>query len=383
MTPTPFRYTVPEQAISDLRQRLALSRFPERMPGEAWAYGSDPDYMRTLIDYWQDGFDWRAAEELLASMPNFMVPIDGIDLHFLKVDGVGPNPKPLLLLHGWPGSVFEFMRILPRLTDPGRFGGDPADAFTVVAPSLPGFGLSFKPGQPRFGVEEIADTTAKLMTDVLGFERFGVQGGDWGGFITCRMGYAHPDKLIGMHTNYLPLRRDSSLVEWVPSAAEQQYLDELAVFMREEAGYQIIQGTRPQTLAFAMTDSPLGLAAWIAEKFRIWSDCNGDVESVFTKDQLLADISLYWFTGAIGSSFWPYYARLHGPWPIPKGTKIDVPHGHAAFPKEILRPPRSIAEHTFTNIQRWTEMPSGGHFAAMEKPEELAHEIQAFFRPLT
>ena len=382
MTPSPFRYTVPEDAITDLRQRLALSRFPERMPGEAWAYGSDPDYMRSLVEYWRDGFDWRAEEERLASFPNFIVPIDGIDLHYLKVDGVGPNPQPLLLLHGWPGSVFEFMDILPRLTDPARFGGDPKDAFTVVAPSLPGFGLSFKPGQPRFGVEEIADTTAKLMTDVLGFERYGVQGGDWGGFITGRMGYAYPDNVLGMHTNYLPLRRDSNLVEWEASAAEQQYLDELAHFMREEAAYQIIQGTRPQTLSFAMTDSPLGLAAWIIEKFRIWSDCGGDVESVFTRDQLLADISLYWFTGAIASSFWPYYARLHGPWPIPKGAKIGVPLGHAAFPKEILRPPRSIAEHTFTNIQRWTEMPSGGHFAAMEKPAELADEIQAFFRPL-
>jgi pimeloyl-ACP methyl ester carboxylesterase len=297
------------------------------------------------------------------------------------VPGVGPDPCPLLLSHGWPGSVFEFLDIIPRLTDPARFGGDPADAFTVVAPSLPGYGLSFAPGQPRFGVEAIADCFAALMTDVLGHGRFAAQGGDWGSFVTARLGHAYPERMIGIHLNLLPVRRDPAALA-NPKPEEARYLQELAVFLKDETGYQWIQGTRPQTLAFGLTDSPAGLAAWIIEKFRIWSDNGGNLESVFTKDRLLANISLYWFTGAIGSSFWPYYARMHGPWPIPEGGTVDVPTGYAEFPREILRPPRSLAERTYTDIRRWSVMPKGGHFAAMEQPEAPAHEIREHFRPL-
>jgi microsomal epoxide hydrolase len=297
------------------------------------------------------------------------------------VPGKGPNPTPLLLMHGWPGSVYEFMELIPRLTDPARFGGDPADAFTVVAPSLPGYGLSFRPGQKRFGIEEIADCLADLMSDVLGYRRFAAQGGDWGGITAARMGYAYPDKLIGIHVNLLAVRRDASMVtEATPE--ERKYLGELAHWLKEETGYQWIQGTRPQTLSFGLTDSPAGLAAWIVEKFRIWSDCGGDVESVFTRDQLLANISLYWFTGAIGSSFFPYYFRMHRPWPIPEGGTIGVPSGYCEFPHEILRPPQSLAARTYTDIRRWTVMQRGGHFAAMEQPEALAAEIGAFFRSL-
>jgi microsomal epoxide hydrolase len=309
------------------------------------------------------------------------VALHGIDLHFLHVMGAGPDPCPLLLSHGWPGSVFEFLDLIPRLVDPVRFGGDPSDAFTVVAPSLPGYGLSFSPGQPRFGAEAIAECFADLMTDVLGYSRFAAQGGDWGAFITSRLAYAHPDRLIGIHLNLMPLRRDPKIVA-DPTPEERRYLEELATFLKEETGYQWIQGTRPQTLAFALTDSPAGLAAWIVEKFRAWSDCGGDLDSVFTKDALLADISLYWFTGAIGSSFWPYYARMHGPWPIPDCGKITVPTGYCEFPREILRPPRSLAERTYTDIRRWSVMPRGGHFAAMEQPETLAIELREFFRPL-
>jgi microsomal epoxide hydrolase len=308
------------------------------------------------------------------------VPLCGIDLHFLHVPGTGPAPLPLLLSHGWPGSVFEFLELVPRLADPARFGGDPADAFTVVAPSLPGYGLSFAPGQRRFSVEAIADCFAELMTDVLGYRRFAAQGGDWGSFVAARLGYAHAGRMIGIHLNMLPVRRDPRMVA-DPTPEERRYLDELALWLREETGYQWIQGTRPQTLAYALTDSPVGLAGWIVEKFRVWSDCGGDIERRFTKDFLLTNIMIYWVTGAIGSSFWPYYAVRHGEPPLPPGERILPPAGHARFPKEILHPPRSWAE-TVYDIRHWTDMASGGHFAAAEEPDALAADIRAFFRGL-
>ena len=379
--PQPFTLTIPDAAIADLRQRLASTRYTDQAPGEPWAYGTDVGYLKQLVEYWRTGFDWRAEEAQLNAFPQYKAPLCGINLHFLQVPRQGPNPCPLLLLHGWPGSVFEFLELIPRLTDPARFGGDPADAFTVIAPSLPGYGLSFEPGQPRFGIEEIADCVADLMQNTLGYTRFGVQGGDWGAFTASRLGYAHADKLIGIHVNLLAVRRDQQATANA-SADEKIYSDELAAWLREETGYQWIQGTKPQTLAFALTDSAAGLAAWIVEKFRTWSDCSGDVERAIPRDRLLANISFYWFTGAIGSSFWPYYARMHRPWPIPAGSTIDVPTGYAQFPKEILRPPRSLAARAYTDIRRWTVMPRGGHFAALEQPEALATEIREFFRPL-
>ena len=378
--PQPFKLSVPDAAIADLRQRLANTRFPDQAPDAPWAYGTDLGYMRELVAYWRDTFDWRAQEDRLNALPQFKVKLAGIDLHFLHVRGKGPNPVPLLLSHGWPGSVFEFLQLIPRLTDPARFGGDPADAFTVIAPSLPGYGLSFTPGQQRFSLPAIADCFAALMTGVLGYDRFVAQGGDWGSFVTSYLGAMHADHVIGIHLNMLPIRRDPGMVS-NPTPDEQRYLAELAHWLKEETGYQWIQGTRPQTLAFGLTDSPAGLAAWIVEKFRAWSDCGGEVESVFGKDELLANISLYWFTGAIGSSFWPYYARMHGPWPIPDQT-IDVPTGYCAFPHEILRPPQSLAARVYTDIRRWSVMPRGGHFAAMEQPDALAEELRAFVRPL-
>jgi pimeloyl-ACP methyl ester carboxylesterase len=371
---------VPEPAISDLGERLARTRFPDQAPGPAWAYGTDIEYMRQLVEYWRTHFDWRAQEARLNAFPQYQTELFDIGLHFLHVPGRGPAPIPLLLLHGWPGSVFEFLDIIPRLTDPARFGSDAADAFTVVAPSLPGYGLSFRPGQRRFGIEEIADCMAMLMVERLGYPRFAVQGGDWGAITAARLGYAHPEKLIGIHVNLLPVRRDNNPPAVTPE--KERYYDEVALWLREETGYSTIQGTKPQTLAFGLTDSPAGLAAWIVEKFRTWSDCGGDVESVFTRDQLLANVSFYWFTGAIGSSFFPYYYRVHRTWPIPEGGTIDIPTGYAEFPREILRPPRSVAARTYRDIRRWTTMPRGGHFAAMEQPEALAHEVQAFFRPL-
>lgn len=381
MTPQPFQLHVPDATIADLRERLARTRFPDEAPGAGWSHGTELAWMRALVAYWRDHFDWRAQEARLNAFPQFKVALGGIDLHYLHIEGIGPRPMPLLLSHGWPGSVFEFAALIPRLTDPARFGGDAADAFTVIAPSLPGYGLSFTPGQPRFSVEQMADLFATLMTGVLGHARFATQGGDWGASVAARLGFAHPDKTIGVHLNLLPLRRDPGQIAGI-SAAERQYLRELGQWLGEETGYSGQQATRPQTLAYALTDSPAGLAAWIAEKMRAWSDCHGDVESVFDRDELLANISLYWFTGAIGSSFWPYYARHHGPWPIPDRETVDVPMGYCEFPAEIVRPPRVLAEKTFTDIRRWQVMPRGGHFAAWEQPQMLAEEIRAFYRPL-
>lgn len=379
--PQPYSLHVADAALADLKQRLALTRLPDQAPGAPWTYGTDRAFLADLCAYWRDGFDWRTHEARLNAFPQFKVPLAGIDLHFLHVPGKGPAPAPLLLLHGWPGSVFEFMRLIPLLTDPARFGGDPADAFTVVAPSLPGYGLSFVPNQKRFGIAEIADTMAELMTRVLGYDSFAAQGGDWGAFTCSALGVRHPGVLLGIHLNLLSV--DPFLPPPVaPTPDEQRYLDEVKAWAREETGYIQIQGTRPQTLAYGLTDSPAGLAAWITEKFHVWTDHGGNLEEAVSRDELLANISLYWLTGAIGSSFWPYYDRLHGPWPIPAGKTVDVPMGYAAFPREIRRPPRSIAETCYTDIRRWSVMPKGGHFAALEQPEALADDVRAFFRPL-
>jgi microsomal epoxide hydrolase len=382
MPPEAFTLRISDAAINDLRGRLFRTRLPDQAPGDPWEYGTSVDYLNGLIEHWRNGFDWRAQEARLNAFPQYKVPLHDIDVHFLHVPGKGPNPTPLLLMHGWPGSVFEFIDMIPRLTDPASFGGDPADAFTVVAPSLPGYGLSFRPGQKRFGIEEIADCLADLMTETLGYKRFAAQGGDWGGITAARLGYAHAAKLIGIHVNFLGgVRRDPAAIT-NPTPEEERFRDQLAYWAKEETGYISIQGTKPQTLSFGLTDSPAGLAAWIIEKFRTWSDCNGDVESVFSRDELLANISFYWFTEAIGSSFYPYYFRVHRPWPIPEGGTIAVPTGYSEFPREILLPPRSLAARTYTDIRRWTVMPRGGHFAAMEQPEALATEIRAFFKPL-
>ena len=380
MAPRPFTLNVPDAAIADLKTRLALTRFPDAAPGEPWAFGTSVPYAKQLTAYWQNQFDWRAQEAALNAFPQFKVPLHDIDLHYLHVPGNGPNPYPLLLLHGWPGSVFEFLDIIPHLTDPARFGGDARDAFTVIAPSLPGYGLSFQPGQKRFGVPDIAACVNDLMTEVLGFRKYAVQGGDWGATVAAIIGQSYVASVCGIHVNLLsvPRERPTGSV----SADEQRYGDEIAFWLKEETGYQQIQGTKPQTLAFALTDSPAGLAAWIAEKFRTWSDCDGIPENAVARDRMLANIAFYWFTGAIGSSFWPYYARLHAAWPIHPGAPVTAPTGYAAFPKEIICPPRSLAEKTYTNIQRWTVMPKGGHFAAMEQPAALAEDIQHFFRPL-
>ena len=375
-TPTPFTLDIPQADLDDLKDRLSRTRFPDRTPGEPWAYGTDPDYLRELVGYWRDGFDWRREEAALNAFPQFRVELDGIPLHYLKVEGKGPDPIPLLLLHGWPGSVLEFLELIPLLTDPAAHGAPDVPSFTVIAPSLPGFTLSFRPDQKRFSCEEMADTLAKLIDEVLGIDRYMVQGGDWGAFVGSRIAFDHPDRVRALHLNFLPLRRDAAVAE-NPTPEEEKYLEELAVFLREETGYQVIQGTRPQTLASALVDSPAGLAAWIAEKFHVWTDNDGRIENAVSRNRMLADISLYWFTGAVGSSFWPYYARAHSPWPIPLGGKVTVPMGYLQSPREILRPPRSAAQRVYTDIRRWEALPKGGHFAALENPTALAGEVRA------
>jgi microsomal epoxide hydrolase len=376
----PFTLHVPDEVLADLRLRLERVRWPDEPPLEPWSTGTSVAYLKGLVDYWRTGFDWRAQEARLNAFRQFKVPLGGIDLHFLHEEGKGSAPMPLLLSHGWPGSVIEFLQLIPLLTDPAAHGGDARDAFTVVAPSLPGYTLSFTPGQRRFAVEDMAEVFAELMTGVLGYERFGAQGGDWGSFVTSRLAYTHADRMVGIHLNLLPVRRDPKMLS-DPTPDERIYLEQLTHFLKEETGYQWIQGTRPQTLAFALADSPAGVAAWLVEKFRAWTDCGGNPENAVSRDDMLADITLYWVTGAIGASFWPYYARMHGPWPIPEGA-IQVPTGYVEFPREILRPPRSVAARVYSDIRRWTVMEKGGHFAALEQPQALAHEIREFFRPL-
>lgn len=378
--PRPFAITIPDAALADLRARLDRVRWPDEIPGAGWSHGADLAYMKSLVAHWREGYDWRAHEAALNRSRQFTAPVAGVELHFIHEPGVGPRPLPLLLAHGWPGSVWEFHRLIPMLTDPARFGGDPADAFTVVAPSLPGYGFSFAPGQPRFGIVEIADAFATLMRDVLGYARFGAQGGDWGSFIVSRLGFAYPDRLAGIHLNMLPVGPDRARAAEY-TAEEKHYLGEARAWQREEAGYQAIQGTKPQTLAYALTDSPVGLAAWIVEKFRTWSDCGGDVERRFTKDVLLTNVMIYWLTGAIGSSFWPYWQLRHRPWWPSATERVAVPTAHAAFPREILRPPRAWAERAY-DLRRWTVMSAGGHFAALEEPEALAADLRAFFSAL-
>jgi len=375
----PFRLAIDDSAIAGLKARLTQVRWPDEAPEPPWRYGTSVAFMRELVEYWAHAYDWRKTEAALNAWPQFITSIDGIDVHFLKVEGRGPDPTPLLLSHGWPGSILEFVKLIPLLTDPASHGGDASDAFTVVVPSLPGYTLSFHPNQERRALPQIGAIFHELMMR-LGLSRYGAQGGDWGSFVTAWLGANRAAHLVGIHLNLMPLRRDRAMFV-NPTEEERRYLAELDAWLKEETGYQWIQGTRPQTLAFALSDSPVGLAAWMVEKFRAWTDCDGDPRNALSMDEMLGNISLYWFTNCIGASFWPYYARMHGPWPIE--GKVGVPTGYCEFPHEILRPPRAAAERVFTDIRRWSVMPRGGHFAALEQPEALAREIREFFRPLS
>ena len=377
--PRRFRLDVPDDVLDDLRARLDRVRWPDEAPGSGWSHGTELAYLRGLVEHWRTAYDWREQERSFNRLSQYTVPIGGVDLHFVHEPGVGPDPLPLLLVHGWPGSVWEFHELIPRLTDPAAFGGDPADACTVVAPSLPGFCLSFRPGQPRLGIAQTAEVLATLMTGVLGHRRFAAQGGDWGAYVVTRLALDHPELLAGIHLNLLAMAGTPDPV--APTPEEARYLEEVRHWQREERGYFWIQGTKPQPLAYGLTDSPVGLAAWIVEKFHAWTDRDGHEEPRIARDALLTNVMLYWVTAAINSSFWLYFDRLHGGWRISDEDRVRVPTGHAAFPREITRPPRSLAEARY-DIHRWTVMERGGHFAALEQPEALAADILAFLRPL-
>jgi pimeloyl-ACP methyl ester carboxylesterase len=394
-----FVVDVPQSTLDDLQQRLANTRtgaetaldkqtglqHAEQQPTD-WDAGTSPAYLRELVDYWQTKFDWRAQEVRINGFAHFRTLIDGAVIHFIHERGRGNDPLPIVLTHGYPDSFLRFTKLIPLLTDPAAHGADARDAFDVIVPSLPGFAFSDKPTKSGT-IFKVGDLWHKLMVDELGYSAFGAHGGDWGATVTEYLARSHSRSVIGIHLTDVPFWHSfQKPADLTP--AEQRYFDELQKFQKEELGYAMIQGTRPQTLADSLNDSPAGLAAWLVEKFQRMSDCNGDIESRFSKDELLANVTLYWVTQTIGSAFLPYYDLTNaGPatWIREKAKEwlgsTKVPTAIARFPKEMSHPPREWAER-FYNVQRWTEFPSGGHFAAMEEPELLAQDLREFFRPL-
>jgi pimeloyl-ACP methyl ester carboxylesterase len=374
----PFEIEVPQDTLDDLRDRLDRTRWTDEVDGAGWDYGTDLGYLRELCRYWREDFDWREQERKLNELSHFKADVDGLGLHFVHERGKGPDPTPLLLTHGWPDSFYRFHKLIPMLADPERFGGDPADSFDVIVPSVPGYGFSDRPRERGVGGAQTANLFAKLMKDVLGYRRFAAHGGDIGSGVTEAMAGISPGSLVGIHLTDVPYWHIMFGVSPEElSEVERGYLQRGQEWGMREGAYAYLQSTKPQTPAHALNDSPAGLAAWIVEKFRSWSDCGGDVERRFTKDELLTNITIYWVTETIGSSFRMYYESQTRP----IAASRDVPAGVAIFPKDIVPAPREFGERAF-NIERWTEMPRGGHFAAMEEPELLVEDLRGFFRPL-
>lgn len=378
MSIQPFNIAIPQATLDDLRERLARTRWPDEVNGAEWDYGTNLAYLKGLVDYWQHGFDWRVQEKKLNEFAQFRTQIDGLGIHFIHERGKGPDPTPIILTHGWPDSFYRMYKLIPMLTDPASYGGDPADSFDVIVPSLPGFGFSERPRDRSITMARTADLWAHLMTNVLGYKRFAAAGGDFGSPITQHLALAHPESLIGIHVTdigfYNLHDRQLDLTE-----DEQRYTGAQRGWFFQEGAYAMIQGSKSQTLAYGLNDSPVGLAGWIVEKFRAWSDCDGDVERSFSKDELLTNIMIYWVTETINSSIRNYYRDMNNP-NIQPGQHIEVPAAFARFPKDIpgMSPPRSLAERHL-RIERWTQMPRGGHFAALEEPELLAEDLRAFF----
>jgi pimeloyl-ACP methyl ester carboxylesterase len=375
MRPEPFAPQAAPEALEDLRARLRATRWPDAPEDAGWALGTDLDYLRELVAYWADGFDWPAQEAALGRLPRFRVPLGGLQIHFVHARAAGPA-FPLVLSHGWPDSFWRYAKVIPLLTDPGAHGADPADAFDVVVPDMPGYGYSDRPAGPPLNSIAVADLWAELM-EVLGYPRFGAAGGDIGSHVSRYLALDHPDRVVAVHRTDagVPLvTGDADL-----TSTEHAWLKDVAAWGATEGAYGAMHRTKPQTAAFGLTDSPAGLAAWITEKLRAWSDCDGAVERSFTKDEILTNITIYWLTGTIASSMRMYWANAAIP-PAQLARRVEVPSGFSLFPGDIIRPPRAWLERS-ANAVRVTEAARGGHFAAFEEPELYAAELRAFFRP--
>jgi pimeloyl-ACP methyl ester carboxylesterase len=370
----PFTVEISPDAVTDLRDRLARTRWPNPEPVADWSQGIPLAYTMELCHYWQADYDFATAQQRLNTYPQFLTEIDGLDIHFLHVRSPEPNALPLVLTHGWPGSIVEFLNVIKPLTDPAAHGGDAADAFHVVCPSLPGYGWSGKPAEAGWGVDHIAQAWIALMAR-LGYDRYGAQGGDWGSMVTASVGRQDPDHVAGIHLN-MPVARPDQDTFGDLTALEQQTLQDMARHREQGTGYSKQQTTRPQTLGYGLADSPAGQCAWIVEKFHEWTDCNGHPENAVARDALLDNVLVYWLTNSGASSarlYWESFTRGNM-------DEIGVPMGASIFPKEIVRMSRRWAAQRFTDIRYWNELDRGGHFAALEQPELFVDEVRAFFR---
>jgi microsomal epoxide hydrolase len=376
----PFKIEVPQPTLDDLQLRLANTRWPDEIEGADWEYGTNLGYLKELVAYWQSSYDWHKQEAYLNQFAHFKANLDDLNIHFIHERGKGPKPLPLILTHGWPDSFLRYLKLIGPLTDPASFGGDPEDAFDLIVPSLPGFGFSDRPRQSGMNATRMAALWARLMTEELGYERYSAGGGDIGGGVTNQLAVYYPQHLVGIHLSRIPLnyrtRKPSDL-----SAQEQSFLERIDPWLRAEGAYAALQATKPQTLSYGLNDSPVGLAGWIVEKFRSWSDCDGEVERRFSKDELLTNIMLYWVTNTISSANRYYYEAAHDPTPFGQSQRIEVPTGVAIFPKDIVPAPREWGERWF-KIEQWSEMPRGGHFGPMEEPALQIEDFRSFFRPL-
>ncbi|MFB9907053.1 epoxide hydrolase family protein [Allokutzneria oryzae] len=374
---TPFRVEIPEADLADLRERLTRTRWAEPETVQDWSQGVPQAYLRELCRYWARDYDWRAVEARLNSFPQYRTDIDGLGIHFLHVRSPHPTALPLVMTHGWPGSVVEFLKVIEPLTNPA----DPADAFHVVCPSLPGYGFSDKPTRSGWNVERIAAAWIELMAR-LGYDRYGAQGGDWGTSVTSSMAQQAPDRLVGIHLNP-PLAAPDRATFGELTDAERASVDDIERSQRSENGYSVQQGTRPQTLGYGLVDSPAGQCAWILEKFRAWTDCDGHPENALTRDEMLDNITLYWLTATAASSarlYWESIADVTRLFTESTVDTIGVPTGAAIFPKEMLRPSRRWAAKRFTDIRQWSELAKGGHFGAFEQPGLFVEDVRSFFR---
>jgi pimeloyl-ACP methyl ester carboxylesterase len=373
----PFAVRVDEDVLADVRGRLERARFPVASPATGWSEGTPQDYLAELVGYWLNEYDWRDNEARLNMLPQFRTVVDGLGIHFVHARSTNPDALPLLMTHGWPGSVWEFQRIISLLVDPTRHGGDADDAFHVVCPSLPGYAFSDPPAATGCDPRRIAAYEAALMSR-LGYERYGAQGGDWGARISAHVAGAHPCRVIGLHLNFPgfispPPDFDTSTLD----STDLQRWHRGREFVADGMAYLQLQATRPQSLAYGLSDSPLGLAGWLVEKFQAWSDCAGDPSNVLSRDELITNIMIYWCTNSIGSSIRLYREHNRRPW----NERVDVRAACALFPAETSPPIRAWVEG-FLNIRQWSEFNRGGHFAALEQPELLAEDIRRFFRPL-